>query len=473
MSWTSGYVAEIDYTHGYYNELSPPHLSLALLLKNLSPIEPPFKYLELGFGQGFSLNVHAAAVPGEYWGTDFIPNHAANAVTLAKASGADVRIFDHSFAELAARDDLPEFDVIALHGIWSWISDDNRRVIVDIARRKLKVGGVFYNSYNTMPGWSSAMPLRHLLMMHADLASGEAQGIMPRIDAALEFGQQLVDAKARYFQANPNVSDRLKAMQGQNRRYLAHEYFNADWHPMSFADVARYLDNAKLSYAAPAHIVDNIDGLNLTAEQQKVVNGIAHPVLRETVFDYCINQHFRRDIWVKGRRELTPNQTVEALGNLRLVLLSHPDDIPLKVLGGIGEARLQDDIYKPIIAYLASDDYAPKIVSTLLSKVENNKPNLSELLTIVCGTGHATVAQSPEATELARSRTERLNDHIMAATARGATEINSLASPVTGQAVTVPQSHQLFLRSRRAGRLAPRNGPKMPGRVMKPSASGS
>ncbi len=29
--WTAGYVAEIDYTHGYYRELSPPILSLAVL----------------------------------------------------------------------------------------------------------------------------------------------------------------------------------------------------------------------------------------------------------------------------------------------------------------------------------------------------------------------------------------------------------------------------------------------------------
>jgi hypothetical protein len=32
--------------------------------------------------------------------------------------------------EWAARPDLPEFDVIVLHGIWTWVTDEDRRTIV-------------------------------------------------------------------------------------------------------------------------------------------------------------------------------------------------------------------------------------------------------------------------------------------------------------------------------------------------------
>ena len=84
MDWTSGYVAEIDYTHGYYRELAPGLIDFALLL---SGHEPPdrssMRYLELGYGQGLSANIHAAAVAGEVWGADFNPAHAANAQSLA------------------------------------------------------------------------------------------------------------------------------------------------------------------------------------------------------------------------------------------------------------------------------------------------------------------------------------------------------------------------------------------------------
>jgi hypothetical protein len=66
-AWTSGYVAEVDYPHGYYREMSPALLSLAVLNRNISASharEP--RYLELGFGQELSLNIHAAACPGEF-----------------------------------------------------------------------------------------------------------------------------------------------------------------------------------------------------------------------------------------------------------------------------------------------------------------------------------------------------------------------------------------------------------------------
>jgi hypothetical protein len=56
------------------------------------------------------------------------------------------RVYDDSFEQLLARDGLPEFDSISLHGIWSWVSRDNHRVITKLASRHLKPGGVFYVS---------------------------------------------------------------------------------------------------------------------------------------------------------------------------------------------------------------------------------------------------------------------------------------------------------------------------------------
>ena len=101
-AWTSGYVAEVDYPYGYYREMSPALLSLAVLNRNISASHSRVpRYLELGFGQGLSLNIHAAACPGEFWGIDFNPVHTTNAQEMAEASGAGPRIFDLSFAELA------------------------------------------------------------------------------------------------------------------------------------------------------------------------------------------------------------------------------------------------------------------------------------------------------------------------------------------------------------------------------------
>src|SRR6185437_14649518 len=111
----------------------------------------------------------------------------------------------------------------ALHGIWSWISEENERVIIDFIRRKLRVGGVLYVSYNTQPGLSGMVPFRHLLMQHADMLGGSGRGIVGRIDAALGFAERLLPLNPAFAVANPTIGERFKAMQGHNRSYLAHE----------------------------------------------------------------------------------------------------------------------------------------------------------------------------------------------------------------------------------------------------------
>jgi hypothetical protein len=457
-SWTSGYVAELDYTHGYYREMSPLILQLAMLSKlQAHRVERPLRYLELGFGQGLSLNIHAAAYNGEYWGTDFNPTQAANARELAAASGANINVFDASFAELAKRDDLPEFDVIALHGIWSWISDENRRVIVDIARRKLAVGGVLYVSYNTTPGWSAAMPLRHLMSLHVELASGEAQGMVPRIDQALGFAQSVVDSNALYFRANPQVAERLKAIKGLNRNYLAHEFFNADWHPMPFSDVANYLEPAKLSFAASSNLIAHIDALCLTAAQQKLLASIAHPVLRESVRDYCDNQQFRRDIFVKGPRMLTTLQQLETFKSMRFATMTPDTEIALKINGAAGEANLQADVYRPIMAALAEGGCTPKSVLELSahpSLKHVSAPHMLQALVVLTGLTHVHPVQDEAGTKAAKPTAAALNAHLMEK-AVFTNDVSFLASPVTGGGVAVGRMQQLFLRSMRRGKKTP------------------
>lgn len=207
--WTAGYVADIDYTFGYYTELNPLRLRLAFLNAGLAFPEVGVA-CELGFGQGLSANIHAAASVAQWHGTDFNPAQASFAQELAAASGADVRLFDQAFADFCARADLPDFDFIGLHGIWSWISDENRAHIVDFVRRKLKVGGVLFISYNTQPGWAAMVPMRGLLSQHVETMAATGQAISSRIDAALEFAKRLMATQPLYARANPQISERLE-----------------------------------------------------------------------------------------------------------------------------------------------------------------------------------------------------------------------------------------------------------------------
>src|SRR3954469_16287533 len=96
--WTSGYVADIGYTYGYYGELNPVSARLALITAGIVPPKVE-NACELGFGQGVSINMHAAASTAKWWGTDFNPSQAAFARELADASQAGARLSDDSFEE--------------------------------------------------------------------------------------------------------------------------------------------------------------------------------------------------------------------------------------------------------------------------------------------------------------------------------------------------------------------------------------
>ncbi len=457
MSWTDGYVNEINYIYGYRSEIAPLNLDIAILYqaRQVQRRSGPLRYLELGFGQGLSLNIHAAAVGGCYWGVDFNPAHVAHARELAEVSGAEIHLFEDSFAELAERPDLPEFDVIVLHGIWSWISEANRKIVVDIVRRKLVPGGALFISYNTMPGWAAALPLRQLFMLHAELADKTSSGIAGRIDGALAFARSLSEAGATYFQTQPRSVEWLKLAEGQDRAYLAHEYFNADWHPMTFADVARELADTKTSFVASAHLLDHWDLLNFNNEQQKIIDGIHHPVLRETVRDYCMNRQFRRDVWVKGPCNISKPEQVDSFKAMSFVLVVPADAVSLVARGYCVQANLPPEQYGPIIQVLASQNYAPKT----LREVSEALPQLDiaflvQAMTIFIGIGQVSVAQGSAEIAAAKPRTDALNNHLIKRAIQGR-PVDFLASPVTGMGIAVTRQEQMLLWAIRQGLSTP------------------
>ena len=203
--WAEGYVTEIAYTRHFLGELDPLRFGFAALAAGVKPppVDQPFTYFELGCGHGFSTNLMAPANPdGRFFANDFNPSHVFGARSLAARAGlTNVTFFEESFDELAGLD-LPELDYVALHGIYSWISARNRRLIVDFIRRRLKPGGMVYVSYNSLPGSAQTAPLRRLLTEHA---SRQTEPLARRIVGALDFATRLKEAGAGFFAGNPHA----------------------------------------------------------------------------------------------------------------------------------------------------------------------------------------------------------------------------------------------------------------------------
>lgn len=448
--WSEGYISDINYTYGYYPYLNPNSVIIPFLTAGLEV--PKFgTACELGFGQGISINAHAAASDITWYGTDFNPAHASFAQELAEVSESDIHVYDQSFAEFCTRSDLPDFDFIGLHGIWSWISDDNRHLITDFLRRKLKVGGVLYISYNTLPGWSAAAPIRHMLNQHDHMLGSRGQNMQKRVQASLDFTQNLLQICTPLVQKSPSIPEKLEQMQNLNPNYLAHEYFNSYWQPMYFSELIDWLSPAKATFVCSPNVLEDFALSNFTEEQQALLAGIDDPMFVQTIKDYMHNTQFRQDFWVKGARNISTAKLEKTWQNLRFLMISNRENITLEASGRLGNITLRQDIYEPILDILS--DYQIHCVADIWQAIDDKfqQSLLFEALAFLQAKGDIVLVQEQAIIDKVRPHCQKFNDYILHQSLVEQ-NIKSLACPLTGGAFNFSQFDLIFLSAYQQGK---------------------
>jgi Predicted methyltransferase regulatory domain len=228
---------------------------------------------------------------------------------------------------------------------------------------------------------------------------------------------------------------------------------------MAFAQMGRWLQSAKLNWACSANYLDAIDAVNLSAEQQSLLASIPDPMFRQTTRDFCVNQQFRKDYWVKGARKLSTLEQAETLRAQRIILAQARANVSLKVTGSLGEATLQEAVYEPILDLLA--DHKPRTLGQLEQALKQTEAGQSiafaqllQAIMVLSATGAVLPVQDDASIQKARKRTDKLNTFLMNK-ARSSNELSYLASPVTGGGITVPRFQQLFLLARQQGHKTP------------------
>lgn len=464
---TEGYVTDIAYLAHFQRELTPGFLRFCLLMGGADLPErngdEPFRYLELGYGQGLSLNIHAAAVPGEFWGTDFMAAHAANAQGMADAAGLkNVHALNMSFAELdayGAAGNLPDFDLITLHGVWSWINAENREYIRNIIRRHLKPGGIVHVSYNAFPGWASFMPVRELLIRYAAAQGGNLDS-GTQTQQAFAFARSFAASGAAFFVEHPNVKEKLDGLQGESVQYLAHEYMNRNWQPFYFEDVEKEMASAQCDF------VTSIDSqvrheAYLPAEVLAAMDAATSKTMRETLYDFAVNRTFRTDLYMKAGRFLSSDEKRARLDGLYFALSNplsfffhqiHRFRIPTQ----LGAVLLREETIMPLLATLAEKSCAPKSLDFLRAspRLEGmEEEQLFYLIAMLTSAGYLHVANKDVPQET-RDACARLNRALCEQAATGEGQ-PFLASPVLGTAIAATRMERLFLLAQANGMTGP------------------
>ena len=151
---------------------------------------------------------------------------------------------------------------------------------------------------------------------------------------------------------------------------------------------------AKLTFVASAHLLDNIDEINLTADQITLMHETKDPIQRQWLRDVIVGQQFRRDIFVKGPVPLGGRARDKWL-DLRFALTMPAKEVPRKVKASLGEAELKSNVYDPILINL---DSGPKSLRELMTDpviAALGWDSVPQALNILIGQGHCQLALPP------------------------------------------------------------------------------
>ena len=439
MSWNEGYVVDVPYTEQVFREMTPPWLSLTSVLNLQPPLDTtrPFTYLELGCGNGLTANTIAATNPSAtVWACDFNPAHVERAQQLASAAELTNCTFSEaSFEELACDPDIgpTTADVIALHGIYSWVTPANRQHIVEIIRRRLVPGGLVYASYDVPTGWAALLPVQQALRLQVRTDRRRSD---VAIRAAMATIEQLANDGAAAFPLPPREQSTLDSMHERDPVYVAHEYLGGSFTPMMFADVAGELAGAKCAYVGSTFITTALPDLRVPTELAETLRSAPDVALRETICDLSSQTMFRADVFRRGQAMLTPLDHRRHLDSLEFVSAGLAFDPARTVATRAGSVQLDPTLYAPLVDRLLD---GPVTVSDLRQRPAlRDRPDhdVQATVTMLAAAGYAI----PTLAEWSRSGNVdsawRMNRALIDAVRLGDNR-GVLVSPATGSVVSI------------------------------------
>lgn len=435
-SWMSGYVGDVNYTLGFYRELAPTYLQAACVLNGVQGPDPTqaLRYCELGCGRGYGTVLLAAANPTiEFVGIDFNPSHIAEARDLASRAGiGNITFFELAFGEAAQSNDprIQQFNIVGIHGVYSWILPTVRDDIHRFLREKLVAGGLVYNSYNALPGWATAAPIQYLVL---EAAGRSRRGSIAVVTEAFDLLKKLADGDAAFVRQNPGVKARLQRMAKQDRVYLAHEFVNVGWQPLYVTQAMASFAESKLTYVGSASLLENSLEFAIPKKLRPIVEAAPDVGMRELLKDYIVNKQFRRDLYIKGPQNLTPREKRNRLQKLSFTKTQMTADVPEKFQAPIGEISLKREAVSALLELMERKAITGADLLVGCEKAGLRYGETTALLQLLISSGLVSPAR-PDNDRVDRSSSQRLNDLVFDISLSTDTH-RFLASPVLGSAI--------------------------------------
>jgi SAM-dependent methyltransferase len=309
------------------------------------------RWCELGCGYGVTAAIVAASNPAvDVHAIDINPDHVAFATSLRDRAGiGNLALHCATFAD-PALSALPKFDYIVAHGVYTWIDDASRRQLRAFVDRHLAPGGLFYVSYNALPGWAANLPLAGFVRAAARIETGDSAR---RFAAAADLASKLTDAGARSLLASPMARELTERRATMDPAYFPHEFLPAAWEPRYVTDVRAELATDGLVPIGSASIRENFDVYTIGERGRAAIATIDDPDLRELARDYFRATGFRRDVFGRNARRLDESSRREQLMQTTFHLSRPPSSVEYRMRTAAGTVTFDTPVARTIVETLS------------------------------------------------------------------------------------------------------------------------
>ncbi|MBL8350403.1 MAG: class I SAM-dependent methyltransferase [Burkholderiaceae bacterium] len=312
---TDGYPTDAPYRIAFQASQTPAHLALVCATAGMAwAMRDDLQVADLGCGRGYVANTLAAANPE--WrvvGIDHSPVQIAEAAMTARRAGLDnVEFIEADLGALAdagiAR--LPQFDVVMLHGLWTWVSDAVRDGIGRLLLQRLRPGALVYVGYNVLPAAAADFALQRLLRQLAGPRhdSGGSVIAAERAMARLRgLAGSLPLPRTAMLERLMNDPPLLEPA------FVAHEFLTDHWRPVFHEELCAALAACKLDFVGSCNLFESLPGLLDDPERDRLLREAAPGQAREFLKDLCLPRSFRADVFVRGARAADPVRALDTM----------------------------------------------------------------------------------------------------------------------------------------------------------------
>ncbi len=322
---------QVHYPSHPFAQTHPDQLATVATLFGMrpAPVEN-CRVLELGCGAGGNLVPMAFHLPGSaFTGIDLARSAIAEGCRMISDLG--LRNIDVRAANLLDLDDsIGEFDYIIAHGLYSWVPDEVKHKLLQIASRRLASQGVVYISYNAQPGGHIRQIVRDL-MLYLGAGAGEPADRLQAARAALELLAGY-EGENRY---RLTIRDEARYALDKQPALMFHDELSPVYDSVYFHE---FVDDAAahgLQYLGEAIYSEMMPRIETSAVQAVEQMAGDNAIAREQLFDFLRCRKFRQTLLCHADVKLqAPEPAV-----IRSMYISSPAQLIEGAAGDVEEFR--------------------------------------------------------------------------------------------------------------------------------------